>query len=191
MKNIDKKTGLSSIIEELENLSLLANEKFGSLNAAQINYKYDERKWSIGELLEHLINTNKAYFTSYEKIIEGKRSENFLAKFPFIADFYGKMMIKTLGPNSEKFYRTPSIFDIKSKTAESGIVKEFISTQNDLINYIKECESLGAERIIISSPVSSAVVISVADSFRIITVHEQRHLKQAEKILGKTNFPPT
>lgn len=54
---------------------------------------------------------------------------------------------------------------------------------------MKSTEHLDLEKIVISSPVTSAVTYSLMDAYRIIVVHEQRHFQQAKRVIEETGFP--
>ncbi|MEJ7615904.1 MAG: DinB family protein [Pyrinomonadaceae bacterium] len=43
----------------------------GGLSARQLNWKPSPEQWSIGQCLDHLMNTNKQYFPLIEKLVAG------------------------------------------------------------------------------------------------------------------------
>lgn len=189
MKTISKETGIEAVIEEMKRLSSFAAEKFGHLTHNQVNWKYNSSKWSTGQVFRHIIKSNETYFPVINKIIDGKKEDKWLEKIPAVPGFFGKMMIKNLGPGSEKKYKSPKAFSISQSDVSGDIVNQFSNHQKELIELMRTTRSLDTENIIITSPASPLIVYSLADAFRIIVVHEQRHLKQAERILEMENFP--
>jgi hypothetical protein len=48
---------------------------------------------------------------------------------------------------------------------------------------------LDLERIVITSPVVRQVTYSLMDAYRIVVVHEQNHLAQAQRVMASSGFP--
>jgi hypothetical protein len=48
---------------------------------------------------------------------------------------------------------------------------------------------LDLERIVITSPALSIVTYSLMDAYRVIVVHEKRHVLQAKRVMEEPAFP--
>ena len=59
---------LGGLLEELKAVADDAQRDFGSLSAAQLNWKPSAEQWSVGQCFEHLIKTNRAFFPTKQPI---------------------------------------------------------------------------------------------------------------------------
>jgi hypothetical protein len=56
---------------------------------------------------------------------------------------------------------------------------------------MKSTSDLDLEKIIVTSPAASFIAYSLMDAYRIIVVHEKRHLQQAKRVAEESGFPKT
>ena len=61
-----------------------AKRTFGPLSAEQINWKPGEAEWSIGQCFDHLIISNRPYFTIIEEIGRGHRRQSGWERMPLL-----------------------------------------------------------------------------------------------------------
>jgi hypothetical protein len=170
------------LISRLGQVSYNAEAEFGVLTAEQLNLKPSSDSWSIAQCLDHLITTNKTYFPQIEAIISGRFKKTFYRRLPLLPKLFGKILIKTVSPDTERKTKTAKVFYPGSSELPGSIVKDFTSHNNLLIELIQKTYGLNTEKIIISSPVSPSIVYSLKDAFIILTLHEERHLNQAKRV---------
>jgi hypothetical protein len=70
-----------------------------------------------------------------------------------------------------------------------AIIEQFIQQQEKLASLISEADGLDLRRIKFGSPVSSLLRFSLGDCFAILVMHQERHLKQMNRIKDHTMFP--
>lgn len=179
------------INQKLTELELIKNDSlsiFGGLNYEQINFKPGENKWSIGQIFDHIIVTNKSYFTELDILISGKESDNVWKKFPFLSKVFGGMLIKSLSGNSKSKLKAPEVFKPSSSNISADIIKEFVKHQDILSGKIKNFSEANLEGKI-TSPAAKFVTYSLKDTIEILVLHEKRHFRQAESVLKYDGFP--
>ena len=177
------------VIDRLNAVEQQSVKDFGSLTETQLNWKPATDKWSIAQCLDHLIQTNKTYFVTFDQILSGGHRVSFFQKINPFKKAIGAMMIKTLGPQPAKKFTAPKIFEPSSRTIAPSIVTDFSSHQEIVKSYFARMAVIDPSKIFIASPVSPVFVYSLADAMQIITGHEERHLNQAITILQHPNFP--
>lgn len=177
------------LIDKVDDLTQQVKLHFSNLHSGQINWKPEQNQWSIGQCLDHIIVTNTTYFNSFDQLSEGRYKLSLLQKINPFKKTFGPMMIKSLGPQAEKKFKAPKIFEPSFAGTGDKIVTDFIEHQEVLKNYFNKLKQPAISKTVIASPVSSMITYSVADAMQIITGHEQRHINQAIRILNHPNFP--
>lgn len=182
------KITLSEAIREIERVTAEVKRDFGSLTPEQLNWKPAPDRWSIGECLEHLIATNSQYFGIVEPALTGRNSKPLLGRIPGYAGMCGRMLINAVSPQAEGKVKTMQIFEPVRSTVDAEEVARFVEHQSKLVELVRRSERLDLNRTIIASPVTSLIVYSVADAWRVISAHEVRHLKQARGVAKMAGF---
>jgi hypothetical protein len=175
--------------EQIESVNQQVEHHFLNLTHEQLNWKHEASKWSIAQCLDHLIVSNTTYFPIFDQLINGKYELSFLQRMNPFKKFLGPMMIRSLGPESNKQFVSPKIFEPSFSNIRESIVMDFIFHQDVLKKYFLQLQKPEILRSVIASPVSKMITYSVADALQIITGHEQRHINQAIQVLNHFNFP--
>jgi uncharacterized damage-inducible protein DinB len=174
---------------EIDSLTTQVNENFGQLNAAQLNWKPASNAWSIGQCLNHIMVSNQTYMPTFNQVLNGSYRLSFFQKINPFKKALGPTMVKSLGPQSEKKFPSPKVFEPSSSDIPADIVSRFNAHQEEIKRYFSALQQKDTSRIVIASPVSSIITYSLADALKIITGHEQRHVSQAIAVLNHPNFP--
>ncbi len=177
-----------NLISELENILAEIQKTFGNLSPAQINWKQSAESWSVGQCFEHLIKTNEMFYDEIAKIADGTRKSSFLEKYSPLSGFFGNLMVNSLKKDERKF-KAPSRKIVPPSEIDPNIVEIFAAHQAELIGKIKSVETADWQKIKITSPFMKLITYKLADGFRVIVEHEQRHFRQAERVLQGESFP--
>ena len=180
---------VSEIIGGLSRVSDDANASFGKLSADQINWKPSPESWSVAQCLDHLITTNRSYFKPFDEVINGSKVTRFMERLPILPGLFGNLLIKSLDPEATRKLKAPTAFQASSSALPVTIVDDFVSQQNETIGRMKACQSLPADKIIITSPALGLITYSLMDAFKILLTHERRHVKQAKNVTRTAGFP--
>jgi hypothetical protein len=179
---------ISNHISSLQNSSKDVRDLFSSLSDEQLNWKPNDKKWSVGECIEHLLVTNKTYFPQLEEITAGKHNNSFWQSFSPFSGFFGKMLIKTVSPDNVKKTKTAVVFTPKSSRVHKSIISDFEQTNDKLISYMRGIEG-DLSKTKIYSPVGKFITYSLANALTILTIHETRHINQAKAVMKTEGFP--
>jgi DinB superfamily len=180
---------ITTLILGLQSVAAEARASFTHLSEEQLNWKQSPQQWSIGQCLDHLVTANETYFPIFEKVMKGEQQATLWERMPLLPSFFGKMLIKSLEPSSSRKLKAPQAFLPASSNIAGEIVTRFIAQQHRLTEYIKASGKLELLKTIISSPASGLVTYSLLDAYRIILVHERRHMLQAQRVMASDGFP--
>lgn len=178
---------MHDIVFALETISESAKNTFGTFSDNQINWKPAENTWSIGQCLEHIIKSNKLYYEDFDRIIDGTRKNSFYENYSPLSGFFGRFIAKSQKNDMQKSKTIAHA--VPPSQTESNIVEKFIIHQTGLIEKINLMRNADWQKIKLTSPFLAVATYSLADCFQIILEHEKRHFRQAERVIGDSNFP--
>jgi uncharacterized damage-inducible protein DinB len=184
-----KNTYLNPILKEAAELPSKLQEVFGSLTAEQLNWKPNPATWSIGECIDHLINTNRSYFAQLEAISRGDKYESFWEKLPLFHKFWGKTLLNATSDVEVKKGKSPRPFKPVRSTVATSILDEFALHQKQLISKVESTDKVDHHKTMITSPAAAFITYSLHDALLIIFQHERRHFNQAKSLMAMTGFP--
>ncbi len=186
---MDASSEITELVAGLSQISDDVRTKFGRLSAEQINWKPGPESWSVGQCLDHLINSNRPYITIVDETLSGQRSTRVIERIPILPGFFGKLLIKSLDPKSVRKLKAPTKFQPASSNVPGTIVSDFVKQQAEVAARMEAAKRISPERIIITSPALSVITYSMLDAFRVIVTHERRHFAQAERVMQNPHFP--
>lgn len=170
---------LESLLKALNEVSAVAEQEFTALTAEQLNFKPGADKWSIAQCLDHLIVTNETYYPQFNEVISGKHKNSFFQSIKFVSNFFGKSMVRDLGPEKRKSFKNPGMFTPAQGNLPADIVSRYLAHQQIMQDYFKKLSEHDTENTVIHSPAAKVITYNLIDVMNIIVVHSQRHLQQA------------
>lgn len=162
---------ITSITWEFEKLTK-------NLEPAEINFRPSPTSWSVAENLGHLISFNSSYFPIFDQLIDKTYHSSFLGKIPFLADYLGKLLYRSMG--SKNKVKTFKIWE--PRKFEEDIVPRFQNHQMELSSYMQKLEPLFCTGLIIHSPANRLLVYRLEQAVDMLIAHEKRHLNQCKDI---------
>ena len=162
---------------------------FGRLTPEQLNWRPSSDAWSIAQCLEHLIITNEKEFPALESALQAGYRNPFWSRPPLLPKLCGRLMLRLFGPEVTRRYKAPRSFRPSQSAIAGSIVADFAAHQEKLFSLMEQSARLDVEETKIVSPVTVLMTYSLLDGYRILIGHEQRHYRQAERVLQTDNFP--
>ena len=178
-------------IRELERVTQRVVEEFGSLSTSQLNWKSSPKSWSVGQCLDHLIVINGLYFPLFASLREGQRTTSSWERHSPFSALLGRLLIKTLSPGYRRKVKANAKAEPSTSEIDHDIVHRFTQHQAELVTHLRGLSGLDGRATIITSPLLGWVTYSLDDCVTIVSVHEQRHVDQAERVLRAAGFPST
>ena len=180
---------LESWRTELTEIAAVVTESFAGLSAEKINWKSSATSWSIGQCFDHLIVANRGMLSKIEPVIEGKHKPTFFERLPLLPKLFGRLVIKTVHPDTVKKTKNPGIFDPVQSKLDADVIEKFLEDQEKIIAAIRISGKIDLKCTNMTSPVAAFITYSVHDGFRIIIEHEKRHVGQAKRVMETEGFP--
>src|SRR5690242_21676013 len=87
---------LGLLVQELGAVTDDARKVFGSLSAAQLNWKPSAEQWSVGQCFEHLIKTNESFLPALGLVTSGKYRSTFWQRVSPLSGLFGGLVLRGL-----------------------------------------------------------------------------------------------
>jgi uncharacterized damage-inducible protein DinB len=179
---------MKEVLANLQAVTADAQTSFGNLSAAQINWKPNAESWSVGQCLEHLIKTNELFFPEFDRIAAGARQNSFWENWSPLSGFLGGFLIKSLQSDEKKF-KAPSPAIVPPSNIAADIVAQFARHQDAAAEKIRAMEKVDITKVKVTSPLMKLMTYTLSDALTIIIAHEQRHIRQAKRVMETEGFP--
>ncbi len=144
--------------------------------------KPSENKWSMGEILSHLVQAGNEYLPQIEKALN--KSDDKLAKGspPFTPNFVFRWFIGQVSPENLRKLPTVSSFEpIPSQELDpNSVLTDFLKLQDEFIHIIKRAklEGLDLDHIKTWNPIVKIIPMSLTACFGVQEAHQRRHFEQ-------------
>jgi hypothetical protein len=137
-------------------------------------------KWSVGDVLEHLLLMDELFLPAVEPLVRAAPRDPTAFTRPWRPSFLGNQIAESLAK--------PSPLNAPKKTLpttpRAAVVERFVEDAARFEGVLDESTSLDWNAVRLRPPVAPWVPIKInlGDVFRIHTVHVQRHLGQIERV---------
>lgn len=169
-------------VSQLEEITVAFEKDFSGLTEDELNLKPSATQWSIAQNIDHLIVINSTYFPLLKQVHEGTLELPWIAKFNFIVNWMGGIILKSVQPDRRKKMRTFPKWEPAVGHLGPDLIKRFRAHQEDLKQVIEHASTVMANDPVIYSPANKNIVYRLSTAFDIIIAHERRHLEQAREV---------
>lgn len=181
---------LELVIDEAEKNNETARQLVQGLSEAQLNWKPDEKQWTIAQCLEHLTVATQEFDKYFVTTLDRARRRAPAAGAPaYRPTMMGGWLAKHVAPQAPRKLRAPKIFRPAAASNIQGSLDMFLDRHDKFINFVRQCNGINYNRARLRSPVTPLIRYSLADAFVITVLHGQRHLAQANRVRAMANFP--
>lgn len=179
---------LEELLYRAEMVRQDVRDEFANLTAFQLNWKPTPESWSIGQCLDHMMVADRSYFPQVETILQGKYRRPFWSLVPGKPKVWARLLVTMLKDPNRKLQTVDVFFPTEAKVSEA-IVDHFEEHEALVIQYLKRMDAVNTGKYYVKSPVSNYITYSLRDLAEIMLLHQERHFKQAKRILGHEKFP--
>ena len=140
-------------------------------------------KWSVARCIEHLNLTSRAYVPLLQAAFADARKRGLIAKRPvYRMDFWGWLLFKGCDERARFKMKTPDPFVPPTIEPKDKVSREFDDLQDELVGILEDGGDIALGKVIITSPFNSNIKYNAYSAYRLIAVHQRRHLGQAEQV---------
>ena len=152
------------------------------LDAAAWAARPSDRQWSIGECLIHLNVTSEHYLPLIDDALREGRAKGLAGTGPFRRGLIGWTLETLLEPPYRIRLKTSPVFVPVKVEPMADVLERFDEYQTQLLARIDRSAGLALDRLTVVSPFDGRVRYNVYVAFRLVVVHQRRHLWQAEQV---------
>ena len=173
------------LLEELIQLSLAGKQtvlRFKNMDANQLNFKPNEKSWSILECIEHLNLYGDFYLPEMEKQIlaASKTRPKVEFKTGVLGGYFANLMREKNG--KIKKMKSPKDKNPTNSTLTITSLDRFLKQQSLLISLLEQAKQVDLTKTKTAISISSFIKLRIGDTFRFYVYHIERHLNQAKKL---------
>lgn len=173
---------VEQLLDRIDDLTEKINTNFNGLSEEELNWKPASNRWSIGQILEHLILVNRSYFPEIAAALRKNKSLPFHARLGFVVRYMEKTLLKSVEPSSSKKIKTFKIWEPPTATIGSDVLNRFVEHHRSLKQVVLNSKKLLGTGTIISSPANPNIVYSLEAAYEILLNHEARHFNQMQNL---------
>jgi hypothetical protein len=180
----------NSLIEEmlfLTERATTAARRFKELPEGDLNFKNHPRQWSILECVEHLNRYGEFYLPAIEKAIMGKKT--LPASTTFRSGVFGNYFAKLMQVKNGKMtkMKTPADKNPLGSQLTAVTIDRFLKQQEMLTSLLNQARHVDLTGTKVPISLTRWVRLRLGDTFRFFVYHIERHIMQAEKVLGNSS----
>ena len=184
---------LEAFRAEFEALSVEADALVTPLTDAQFAWAPSSAVWSVGQCIEHLNVTARAYLPSLDEGIATAIRSGVYGQGPFTYNVLGRLMVRSMEPPPLFRFKAPGIFKPPDTPqllrSRSEIMAGFRGFQVQYMDRLRQANGVDLAKAKVVSPANRLLHISLGSGFALQIAHERRHLWQARQLLARADFP--
>jgi hypothetical protein len=180
---------LEDIAGALEDIAREAQETFGRLDVAQLNWRPDARRWSVGQCFEHLLTTNRLIVEHADEALDRTRPRTIWQRLPIWPRLFGRLLIQSQAPGGTRKYSAPPAAQPPASSIAADVVVRFVQQQRESAARVRTIDGRAAATAIMTSPFFDFITYSVLDGWRVMVAHNRRHVEQARGVAHSQGLP--
>ena len=180
---------VADVRTQLDDIARETLATFGGFDGRQLNWRPDETQWSVAQCFEHLLSANSLMFRAADEALNDGRSRSFWERLPILPGVVGRMMIRSLAPNTKRKLTAPSKTRPATSDIGADVISRFVEQHRDAVTRVQGLNEPDAARTIMTSPFLRVVTYSVLDGWRLVVAHDRRHFEQARRVTLLPKFP--
>jgi len=167
---------LSAITKKNTNLARALKSK----SDEELNWRTNNKSWSILECLEHLNLYGDFYIPEIERTIQkaGSKSD-VLFKSGLLGNYFAESMLPKEKLNKMKTFKEK---DPLGSNLDRGTIDRFIDQQDMMLKLLEQSRKISLNKEKTQITLTKWIKLKIGDTFRFVINHNIRHLKQIEKI---------
>lgn len=174
------------------NIQLLKG-KFGSLSAAQMNWKPSKDVWSIAEIFAHL-NGYAAYYhpAFFDKMAKTRFT---IPKEIFNSSPLGRSAWQSMKlgkqQNVKRKFNAPKNYNpiLTTSLLNGSEVEQLLAGQHELLHVLEKAIAVNIRKVKVPISISKIIRLRLGDALLFVAYHNERHMQQAINLTKMSNFP--
>jgi hypothetical protein len=169
---------LESVSDRLEDLVERVQVLSQGLDDAAMNRKPDPKRWSIGQIFDHMIMGAEGYLPKIREALQSSRREGVEREVNHT--WFGRLVIKAAGPSSNA--PAPKQLVPGSGPYRREIIDRWLAQHQEILDLAKKSHGFDLTAIPMRSPIIKLFNMNLADVFEVLAGHAERHVGQIEAL---------
>lgn len=184
MKNSDYT--YTYFIDSLEQAKVTSAKLVQSVGQDEFLLRPAPKKWSMGEILSHLVQAGNEYLPQIKKGFQLTNEKPVYTNESFTPNGFFRYFVKMVSPeNRIPLPTVPSFKPLETeKVDQEKTLGEFHMLQDELIALLKsgQRERLDLDKLKTWNPILQIAPMSLTACFAILDAHQRRHFQQMKNI---------
>ena len=176
---------LDQLTADLHQLQRTVTERFRPLTDQQLNRRPTPGRWSVGQCLEHLNIMGGYYLPLLTAKMQKARQRGSAPAATVKRGLVGRRLTAAVrAPAGEKTYKSPQKYAPSGSRLPRTVVDVCRRQLDDLLQLVEEARHVNLNAVRVANPVIPLLRLRATDTLEMLVVHAQRHVAQAERVLG-------
>jgi hypothetical protein len=168
--------------QEIEQINHDVEDLLRNLTDVELTWTPNPAAWSIAQCLEHLAVTARADLPHIRHALARGHEQRQFGRGPFRYGLFGKLLIAAMDASVRFKFKAPAVYRPGANSAPRESIREFFVRQQEILECIRGANGLHLARVKMTLPSHRRLRLSIGQEFRLLVVHEQRHLEQAKRV---------
>ena len=178
---MNAETIISELIEHTKN-HLNRVQAFRELPLEQLNHRNQPESWSILECLEHLNLYGDFYLPEIKRRMTAARYQS---DGHFKSGRRGNYFVNIIKPKEKlNKMKTGKTVNPIGSNLDTQVIDKFVQQQEQMLELLNEARKVSLTKTKTSISLTPFIKLRLGDTLRFVVYHNQRHVLQAEKVLG-------
>ena len=176
-------------LERIEAIKRDALELVDALNDAQVNWRPDPGRWSIGQCLSHVILTGAPYLARLDGLLEEAHQRERSGQPPYRQGIVSRWFIRSMEPPPRFKAKTFRSMEPADSVSRDTLIREFIEFHDALAARVRTMRRVDLDRARMASPFFRPLRFTLGQAIALLITHARRHLWQARQVRQHPSFP--
>ena len=168
---------MRQIIEEIDEIRR-------QLTPAQLHWRPREDQWSIAQVFEHLVLTDRPSVEPLSNLIAtADRGAS-----TWTPTIMGRLILMAVEPTTQRKTKARKGF-LPALQPSGDVVAEYVAVRKQLLELVLKSDRVNLNEAKTSVPIRTPFRYNLGDAFMILVRHTQRHLQQINRIRAHSEFP--
>ena len=183
---------LQGFMDQLAFIRRETAELTGGITAARFNWVPAPGRWSVGQVVNHLVIADASYLDRLEPLLADARARGLRDRGDYKPSLVGGLFVKSMEPPPRRRFKAPAIYrpaDPGPALDHEREMARWLALHDRIDALIRAAEGLDLRRIRFVSPVSRLVRMNAGDAINLVLTHKRRHLHQLRKVTEEAGYP--
>lgn len=169
------------VLEDLEANERRAEALVADLDNESLNWRPDDRSWSIAQCLDHLNVANRTYLEAMRPTIEEARRQGKRRRGPVRPGWFERWFVASMEPPPKRKLPAPKKIVPALRGEKDALLTEFRRLHRELSDLLRGSADLDLG-VRFPNPFVPLLRFTVWTGFLVPPAHERRHLWQGEQL---------